>query len=389
MSAFGGEADITFFESPLSRSLLGVKRTCSFALHMSANDLKRTSPLPERPFNPIRWHVLKRSGAAMRRRDFITLFGGAVGWPLAARAQGSKAPVVGLLGSTSADAYASRVAFIRRGLSETGYDEGRNVAIEYRWAENQYDRLPGMAAELVRRQVDVIVAITTVAALAAKAATATIPVVFEAGGDPVALGLVASLSRPGGNLTGVSLLNVELGAKRLELLHEVIPTATIVGLLVNQTGPNAGTLSKEVQAAADKLGIQLHVLHANTVSDFDAVFATLQKLGGRALVIGTDPLFNAGSERLAALAMHYTMPTIYQYRPFAAAGGLLSYGGSSTEPFRQVGIYTGRVLKGEKPASLPVVQSTKVELIINLKTAKALGITVPLPLSGRADELIE
>jgi putative ABC transport system substrate-binding protein len=274
-------------------------------------------------------------------------------------------------------------------LSETGYVEGRNVAIEYRWAESQYDRLPGMAAELVRREVDVIVAITTVAALAAKGATTTIPVVFEAGGDPVRLGLVASLSRPGGNLTGVSLLNVELGAKRLELLHEVIPAAKIVGLLVNPTSPNASTLSKEVQAAADKLGIQLHLLHASAAGDFETAFATLRDLNASALVIGTDPLFNSGSEQLATLAIRFSMPTIYQYRAFAAAGGLLSYGGSSTEPFRQVGIYIGRVLKGEKPAELPVQQSTKIELIINLKTAKALGLNIATPMIGRADEVIE
>jgi ABC-type uncharacterized transport system substrate-binding protein len=325
----------------------------------------------------------------MRRREFIALVGGAAAWPLSARAQRTKMPVVGLLGSTSADAYASRIAFIRQGLSETGYVEGRNVAIEYRWAESQYDRLPGMAAELVRREVDVIVAITTVAALAAKAATTTIPVVFEAGADPVALGLVASLSRPGGNLTGVSLLNVELGAKRLELLHEVIPTAKIAGLLVNPTGPNAGTLSKEVQAAADKLGIELHLLHASAAGDFDTVFTALRKLRAGVLVIGTDPLFNSGSKQLAMLAIRYAMPTIYQYHAFAAAGGLLSYGGSATEPFRQVGIYTGRVLKGEKPAELPIQQSTKVELIINLKTAKALGLNIPTPIIGRADEVIE
>ena len=325
----------------------------------------------------------------MRRREFIAIIVGAAVWPFAARAQRPKTPVIGLLGSTSADAYATRMAFIRQGLSETGYVEGRNVAIEYRWAESQYDRLPGLAAELVRREVDVIVAITTVAALAAKGATTNIPVVFEAGGDPVTLGLVASLSRPGGNLTGVSLLNVELGAKRLELLHEVIPTAKIFGLLVNPTSPNAATLSKGVQAAADKLGIELHLLHASAAGDFDAVFASLRKLRAGALVIGTDPLFNAGSEQLATLAIRDAMPTIYQYRAFAAAGGLLSYGGSSTEPFRQVGIYTGRVLKGEKPAELPIQQSTKVELIINLKTAKTLGLNIPTPMIGRADEVIE
>ena len=326
----------------------------------------------------------------MRRRELIKLIAGAgAAYPFAALAQQRKMPVVGMLVSTSADAYASRVAFVRQGLSEAGFDEGRNVAIEYRWAENQYDRLPELAADLVRRRVDVIVAITTIATLAAKAATTTIPIVFEAGGDPVALKLVASLNRPGGNLTGVSLLNVELGAKRLELLHEVVPAAKIAALLYNPNAPNAETLTKDVRAAAEKLRITLHLLHATAESDFESVFARLRTLGAGALMIGTDPIFNTGSERLAALAMRYAMPTIYQYRAFAAAGGLLSYGGSSTEPFRQVGLYTGRVLKGEKPAELPIQRSTHVELIINLKTAKALGLSIPTPIIGRANEVIE
>jgi putative ABC transport system substrate-binding protein len=246
-----------------------------------------------------------------------------------------------------------------------------------------------MASELVRRQVAVIAAITSPAALAAKAATTTIPIVFEVGGDPIALGLVASLNKPGGNLTGVSLLNFELAAKRLELLHELVPAATTVALLVNPNAPSAVTLSRDVQAAAGKLGLQLHVLHASAEGDFDVVFERLLKLRAGALVIGTDPFFNGRSEQIAALAMRHGVPTIYQYRAFAAAGGLMSYGGSFTEPFRQTGVYTGRILKGEKPADLPIIQSTKVELIINLGTAKTLGITIPLPLLGRADEVIE
>jgi len=326
----------------------------------------------------------------VRRRDFIkAVFVPAVTWPLAALAQRPKKPVIGLLGSTSANTYASRVTSIRQGLRETGFIEGENVTIEYRWAEGQYDRLPAMAADLVRSGVDVILAITTPAAVAAKEATTTVPIVFEVGADPVKLGLVASLSQPGSNLTGVSLLNVELGAKRLELLHEVVPTTNIFGLLINPTSSNAVTLSQDVQAAAQKLGIELHIQHASTEVDFEPVFASLRELGARALVIGTDPLFNAGSEHLAALAIRYVMPSIYQYRAFAAAGGLMSYGGSSTEPFRQVGIYTGRILKGEKPAELAIQQSTKVELIVNLTTAKTLGVRLPTSLIGRADEVVE
>ena len=325
----------------------------------------------------------------MRRREFITLLGGAaVTWPFTVRAQ-PELPVIGLLNSTSAEAYATRIAAFRQGLSETGYIEGRNVMIEYRWANGQYDRLPGMEIDQVRRKVAVIAAITTPAATAAKEATKTIPIVFEMGTDPVAVGLVTSLSRPGGNLTGVSLLNVELGSKRLELMHELIPTATVVAALVNPNNPNAETLSRELPAAARALGLQLHVLHASADGDIDMVFANLLELRAGGLVIGSDPFFNSRSEKLAALALRHALPTIYQYRAFAATGGLISYGGSSTEPFRQAGVYAGRILKGEKPADLPVVQSTKVELIINLKTAKALGITVPPSLLARADELIE
>src|SRR5215467_7994647 len=260
------------------------------------------------------------------------------------------------------------------------------MALEYRYAENQLDRLPALAADLVRRRVAVIVAADTPAALAAKAATTTVPIVFVTGGDPVALGLVASLNRPGGNLTGVSNLTVELGPKQLEVLRELVPTATIIALLVNPTNPtNAERLSRDLQAAARILGLQLHVLHASTERDFDAVFASLPQLRAGALVIGSDPFFDSHSQQLAALALRHAMPTMYPFREYAVAGGLISYGNSIADAHRQVGVYTGRVLKGEKPADLPIQQSVKVELVINLKTARMLGLTFPVTLLGRAD----
>jgi len=328
----------------------------------------------------------------IRRREFIRLLGGAaVAWPLAAQAQQPAAlPVIGFLDAGSADAAAHYAAAFREGLRETGYVVGRDVAIEYRWAEGGFDRLPILTADLVRRQVAVIVAGGGApAALAAKAATATIPIVFQMGDDPVKFGLVPSLNRPGGNITGQSAQNAELGPKRLELLHEVVPAATTLALLVNPTNLNAETLSSDLHAAARTLGLQLQVLHASAEREIDAVFTTLLQLQAGGLMIGHDAFFNSQSERLATLALRRAMPTIYQFREFAAAGGLMSYGTDLADSYRQTGVYAGRILKGEKPGDLPILQPTKFELFINLKTAKSLGLTVPPTLLARADEVIE
>ena len=326
----------------------------------------------------------------MRRREFIAGLGGAAAWPLAASAQQPAMPVIGFLNGGSPDGYyASMVAAFRRGLKETGYVEGQNVAIEFRWAEGQYDRVPAMAAELVRRQVTVIVA-NTPGNLAAKAATTTIPIVFTTANDPVQIGLVASLSRPGGNVTGATQFGVELVAKQLELAHEIVPTATVIAALVNPNNPYAETLSRDLQVAARILGVQLHVLRASAERDFDAAFATLVQLRAGALVIGADQFLASHSEQLAGLTLRHAVPAVsFEDRPFVAAGGLMSYGGSTPEGYRIAGVYAGRILKGDKPSDLPVQQVTKVELIINLKTARALGLTVPLTLLGRADEVIE
>jgi ABC-type uncharacterized transport system substrate-binding protein len=327
----------------------------------------------------------------VRRRAFIGLLGGAAAaWPLVAHAQQPAMPVIGFLNSASPDLFAPRVAAFHQGLNEAGYVDARNVAIEYRWANGQYDRLPELAADLVGRQVTVIAATGGIpSALAAKAATSTIPIVFVAGSDPVKFGVVANLNRPGGNITGLTAFTSELMPKRLELLRELVPTATIIALLVNPTNPIAETLSRDVQVAARTLGLQVHVLHASTVPEFDAVFATLAELRAGALVIGTDAFFDSRSEQLAALTVRHAVPAIYQLREFVVAGGLMSYGGSLTDAYRLAGVYTGRILKGEKPADLPVQQSTKVDLFINLKSAKALSLTVPATLLSSANEMIE
>jgi putative ABC transport system substrate-binding protein len=298
--------------------------------------------------------------------------------------------VVGFLNVASVDVYRPMVAAFRQGLQRSGYVEGQNVLIEYRWAEGQHYRLPSMVADLVHRQVTVIAATTTPAALAAKAATTTIPIVFEIGSDPIQLGLVASLNRPGGNVTGVTQLNAGLVPKELEVLHELLPTARIVALVVNPADPAvAEAQQREALSAAHTLGLELRILNASTESDFDGIFAQLIELRAKGLVICPEALFTGHSEQLAALAARHAVPAIFRGREFTAAGGLASYGTSITDSYRLAGVYSGRVLKGEKPADLPVQQATKVELYINLKTAKTLGITVPLPLSGRADELME
>jgi ABC-type uncharacterized transport system substrate-binding protein len=327
----------------------------------------------------------------MRRREFITLLGGAAaGWPFAASAQQSVMPVIGFLSIRSQGDEPHLLTAFHQGLKEVDYVDGQNVKMEYRWAEGQSGRLPAMAADLVHRDVAVIAATPTLAALAAKAATTTIPIVFETGADPVKIGLVASLNRPGGNVTGVTQLNNEIAPKRLELLHELIPTATVMALLVNPADPTiAEANSTAVLSAAYGLGLKLHVLNASSERDFDSVFANLIQLRAGGLVIGGGAFFNTRIEQLAALTAHHAVPAIHETREFVTAGGLISYGGGIADAYRLAGIYTGRILKGEKPANLPVQQETKVELYINLKTAKALGITVPLALSGRADEVIE
>jgi putative tryptophan/tyrosine transport system substrate-binding protein len=328
----------------------------------------------------------------VKRREFITLLGGAAAaWPLVARAQQPAMPVVGILAVAAPEANAIRLRAFREGLRTAGYVEGQNVKIEYRWAEAHTGRLPELAAGLVRDRVALLVAAGgTASAVVAKAATREIPIVFGIGADPVEVGLVASLNRPGGNVTGVTSLNIELAPKRLELLHELLPSVTSMALLVNPAVPAlAEPVSRSSQAAAQALGLQLHTVHASSDRDFGAVFERLTQLRVGALVIGPDTFFTSHSEQLAKLTVRHEMPAIYQFREFAAAGGLMSYASSETEYYRLVGTYAARVLKGDKPADLPVQRSTKVELFLNLKTAKALGLAIPPTLLARADEVIE
>jgi putative ABC transport system substrate-binding protein len=326
----------------------------------------------------------------VRRREFITLLGGAAAWPVASGAQQPVMPVIGWLSPTGADDGANFVTPFRKGLDETGFVEGQNLAIDYRWAAGQFDRLPALAADLVRRQVAVIAAVNgNVSALAAKTATTSIPIVFGIGGDPVALGLVASFNRPGGNITGVSWQSIELEAKRLGLLHELVPGVSVIAYLMNPDNPAADSQSKDVQSAARTLGLQVHILSASAESSIEVAFGTLVQQRAGALLVGAGPLVSSRRKQIVELAARHSVPTVYSTRSSVTVGGLMSYSPSVVDAHRQVGIYTGKILKGAKPADLPIMQTTKFEFVINLATAKALGLQFPPSLLARADEVIE
>jgi len=327
----------------------------------------------------------------MKRRDFTTLLAGAAAsWPLTARAQRQSIPIIGFLSTRSPDEAANLTSAFRQGLKEIGIVEGKNVTIDFRWANLQYDRLPALAADLVRNRVTIIAAVGGIhSGLAAKAATSTIPVVFVSAGDPVGFGLVSSLGRPGGNMTGISMVTVELAPKRLELLHESVPRSGAIAMLVNPTSPYLGPETKDVQAAARVLGREVRVVSARAERDIDAAFATLVQQRAAAVLVSGDPFFDSQRDHLVALAAQHAVPAIYQWREFATIGGLMSYGSSITDAYRQAGAYIGRILKGAKPADLPVIQPTKYELVINLKTSKVLGLTIPPSVMGRADEIIQ
>jgi putative tryptophan/tyrosine transport system substrate-binding protein len=338
-----------------------------------------TMPVPRNQLDVLR----------MRRREFIAGLAATATWSVAARAQQPNMPVVGFLGAESPRRMARQLRAFQQGLNEAGYAEGRNVAIEYRWAGGQWDLLPVLAADLISHHVTALATSTDRAALAAKAASTVVPIVFLSAGDPVRSGIVSSLARPGGNLTGITSLNGDLAPKRLELLHDLIPQATSLALLVNPANPNAEARIKNSQEVARRLGLEFNVLRASTENELDAVFTKVGRPLAGGVVVDTDTFFNVRHERIAELALRYAVPTVFQYREFAAAGGLVSYGGSNTDGWRLVGIYTGRILKGDKPADLPVQQATRIELFVNLKTAKALGITIPEPIMVRADEVFE
>jgi putative ABC transport system substrate-binding protein len=325
----------------------------------------------------------------MRRRDFITLLGGAAAWPLAARAQQAAMPVVGFLSTRGAADSEKPVAAFHGGMKEVGFVEGESVRVQYHWAGSQYDQLQGLATDMVRARVAVIAAIGPAAAVAAKGVTATIPIVFTVGGDPVKIGLVASLGRPGGNATGINIFSGKLGAKRLGLLHDLIPVSSLVALLVNPNFPNVASHVSEAQEAARLVGQQIHVVNASNEGEIDAAFATISQIHADALLVAADPFFTGRREQIVALAARVAIPAVYEAREFAVAGGLMSYGTSLTEAYRLAGVYVGRILKGEKPSDLPVLQPTKFDLVINLKTAKALGLAIPPGVLAIADEVIE